>query len=856
MAGTQTKKKKKQTKKPSRTARPAGNNKRGNREVKKDGLLYQCIPFILLVVALFVEICLLLPDKLGLLGAGISGLFFGLFSVTAYLLPVFLAVIAAYFRRIDKSIWCKVVYASICLVMAGALFHAFSGVSDTLNPVTLFKAGMEKKGGGAVGGLVGGLLLVLARRTGTAILSIACILLFGLLLFDLTPHHLWMILKERAIERKELAQERNAAARAENPSGQKFSFRVQQPASGSGSVRASFQKKKEGARRPGSRRIIEENERIVEELSAAHAESMPAEPEMAEETPNVVERTGDSLEGEINLDAIFADEDPFVSSESDTASDEAAQDQSALQEEDASPSQALQEEEEELLLAREPVGTKEPEEKKEYIFPPLSLLKNPPQRVAAVGEEEAKANAVKLVKTLASFRVNTKISNISRGPTITRYELVPEEGVRVRSVANLVDDISLSLATEGVRIEAPIPGKSAIGIEVPNKNVETVYLRELIDHDTFRSAGSRLTAALGMDVAGAPRYFDIAKMPHLLIAGATGMGKSVCINSILTSLLYRASPEECKLILIDPKKVELNIYNGLPHLLVPVVSHPKKAAGTLNWACIEMERRFEMIEEVGVRDINGYNEVVAREPEREYLPKIVIIIDELADLMMTAPDDVENSICRLAQKARAAGMHLIIGTQRPSVDVITGLIKANIPSRIAFTVASQVDSRTILDIAGAEKLIGRGDMLFAPVGSSKPMRIQGSFVSDQEVDAVVEFIKRQSGDTGYDQEVASLIEKEAERCGTKKGAGGAASADGGGEDDPRLMEALEVALDNGKISTSLLQRRMSIGYGKAAKLIDQLEAKGFVGPLEGSKPREIRITKQEYMEMMVNREEE
>ena len=451
--------------------------------------------------------------------------------------------------------------------------------------------------------------------------------------------------------------------------------------------------------------------------------------------------------------------------------------------------------------------------------------------------------------------MNTKISNISRGPTITRYELVPEEGVRVRSVANLVDDISLSLATEGVRIEAPIPGKSAIGIEVPNKNVSTVFLKELIDTEAFRSAPGVLTAALGMDVAGAPRYFDIAKMPHLLIAGATGMGKSVCINSILTSLLYRASPEECKLILIDPKKVELNIYNGLPHLLVPVVSNPKKAAGTLNWACLEMERRFELIEDVGVRDIAGYNEVTKNDPDREYLPKIVIIIDELADLMMTAPDDVENSICRLAQKARAAGMHLIIGTQRPSVDVITGLIKANIPSRIAFTVASQIDSRTILDIAGAEKLIGRGDMLFAPVGSNKPIRVQGSFVSDQEVDAVVEFIKRQTGDVDYDQEVASLIEKEAERCGGKKGAANA-GAEAGTEEDPRLMEALEVALDNGKISTSLLQRRMSIGYGKAAKLIDQLEAKGYVGPLEGSKPREIRISKQEFMQMRVNREEE
>jgi len=624
MAGTQAKKKKKQIKAPARPAK----NKRGKREVKKDGLLYQCIPFILLVAALFVEICLLLPDKLGLLGAGISSVFFGFFSVTAYLLPVFLVVIAVYFRRIDHLIWLKVLYASICLIMAGALYHAFSEVSDSVNPITLFQAGMEKKGGGAVGGLVGGLLLVLARRPGTAILSIACIILFGLLLFDLTPHHLWVILRERAIERKQLMQERDKISQREKAAGQKFSFRVQQPELSSGSVRASFQKRRREAQHTDAHHIIEENERIVESLGSdrAERETENRDAEIVEEKPSFVERTGESLEGEIDLDAIFADEDPFVSGEGDTAFDEVNQPESPLYEEEETPALSLHDEAP-PEATREPVGEKVPQEKKEYIFPPLSLLKNAPQRSAATGEEEAKANAVKLVKTLASFRVNTKISNISRGPTITRYELVPEEGVRVRSVANLVDDISLSLATEGVRIEAPIPGKSAIGIEVPNKNVETVYLRELIDHETFRSASSRLTAALGMDVAGAPRYFDIAKMPHLLIAGATGMGKSVCINSILTSLLYRASPEECKLILIDPKKVELNIYNGLPHLLVPVVSHPKKAAGTLNWACIEMERRFEMIEEVGVRDINGYNEEVAREPDREDLPIIVIIID-------------------------------------------------------------------------------------------------------------------------------------------------------------------------------------------------------------------------------------
>lgn len=813
-----------------------GGKARAKRALKRDGLLFQCLPYILIVLSLLIEICLLIPDKLGLLGSWVSWLFFGAFSITAYLLPVLLIVVAVYFRRIDESVWAKGIYALICLLMAGALLHCFSSIGSEINPIELWKAGLAKKGGGLVGGLVGGLLMLLTRRVGTVIISTACLILFGLLLFGLTPHNMWVILRERAAERRQAAREAE-----KTQSGKRFSFRVQ-PAekNGAGSVRAAFRKGHLPAGEDMGVSELEPNVPAYEEPAV----------ETAEEEPPAVQRIGEASEGEIDLDRIFADRDGLDWFNTPPEPEEANSEQDKQPEADKN----------QLDTQREPVGFKEEEnqaqeEKREYIFPPLSLLKAPPKRSANAGEDEAKANAVKLVKTLASFRVNTKISNISRGPTITRYELVPEEGVRVRSVANLVDDISLSLATEGVRIEAPIPGKSAIGIEVPNKNVSTVFLKELIDTEAFRSAPGVLTAALGMDVAGAPRYFDIAKMPHLLIAGATGMGKSVCINSILTSLLYRASPEECKLILIDPKKVELNIYNGLPHLLVPVVSNPKKAAGTLNWACLEMERRFELIEDVGVRDIAGYNEVTKNDPDREYLPKIVIIIDELADLMMTAPDDVENSICRLAQKARAAGMHLIIGTQRPSVDVITGLIKANIPSRIAFTVASQIDSRTILDIAGAEKLIGRGDMLFAPVGSNKPIRVQGSFVSDQEVDAVVEFIKRQTGDVDYDQEVASLIEKEAERCGGKKGAANA-GAEAGTEEDPRLMEALEVALDNGKISTSLLQRRMSIGYGKAAKLIDQLEAKGYVGPLEGSKPREIRISKQEFMQMRVNREEE
>ena len=366
-----------------------------------------------------------------------------------------------------------------------------------------------------------------------------------------------------------------------------------------------------------------------------------------------------------------------------------------------------------------------------------------------------------------------------------------------------------------------------------------------------------MNVVLGKSVAGEPIYLDIAKMPHLLIAGATGMGKSVCINTMIISLLYKATPDEVKMILIDPKKVEFSMYNGIPHLLVPVVSDPKKAAGSLHWAVTEMERRFEMIEDVGVRDVMSYNRITENDPEKERLPQIVIVIDELADLMMTAPDDVEDSICRLAQKARAAGMHLVIGTQRPSVDVVTGLIKANVPSRIACTMASQVDSRTILDVAGAEKLIGKGDMLYSPVGFNKPMRVQGAFVSDSEVESVVQFLKNACGSCEYNDDVMAQIDREAARCGMgKKGGGGAVDLDDEDMDsDPMLGQALKLAVESGKISTSLIQRKLSLGYGRAAKLIDKMQILGYVSPPEGQKPRTVLISKQQYMEMVLKQDD-
>ncbi len=496
-----------------------------------------------------------------------------------------------------------------------------------------------------------------------------------------------------------------------------------------------------------------------------------------------------------------------------------------------------------------------PPEQKPYELPPIELLSEGDGSLEGDSPEELEANARRLVEVLRSFKVDVEIVHISHGPTITRYEVAPKAGVKVKAISGLVDDIALNMKTSGVRVE-PIPGKVAVGIEVPNRYRSTVFLRSLIDTEQFRNAKSKVTCAHGVNVAGEPILLDIAKMPHLLIAGATGMGKSVCINSLLVSLLYRATPDEVKLILVDPKKVELNTYNRLPHLLVPVLNEPRKAAGALAWAVIEMERRFSLIEQYGVRNLAGYNAVVAQNEGMEFLPHIIIVIDELADLMMQAKDDVEDSICRLAAKARAAGMHMIVGTQRPSVDVITGLIKANIPSRIAFTVASNTDSRTIIDVAGAEKLVGRGDMLYAPVQEMKPLRLQGSFVSDSEVEKVVSFINDQC-EVSYDSDIIDEIEEQAALCGEKKKKGGFGSS-GGGEGasddtelDSKFYEAVELAVDEGKISTSLIQRKLSLGYGRAAKIIDEMEKRGIVSAPDGQKPRTVLISQQDYYEMRI-----
>lgn len=479
----------------------------------------------------------------------------------------------------------------------------------------------------------------------------------------------------------------------------------------------------------------------------------------------------------------------------------------------------------------------------DYCIPPVSLLNLGKHASTKDVSGELKGNAQRLIETLHSFNVEATITDISRGPTVTRYELKPAAGIRISKITNLADDIALNLAATHVRIEAPIPGKAAVGIEIPNTVKNMVYMRELIETPEFSQQRSKLSAGLGKDIAGNCVYCDIVKMPHLLIAGTTGSGKSVCMNSIIVSILYRAKPDEVKFLMIDPKQVEFSRYAGIPHLLVPVVTDAKKASGALGWAVSEMLQRYNKFSETGVRDIDGYNKYVAKHEDMEPMPKICIFIDELADLMMAAPKEVEDSICRLAQMARAAGMHLVIATQRPSVDVITGLIKANISSRIALTVSSQVDSRTILDAGGAEKLLGNGDMLYNPIGASKPIRVQGCFIDDEEIEALCDYIKKQ-GESEYDENIQKEIDEKAVK--DKK-----SPFEGEEEEenyDPLFEKAAEVVIESGTASTSFLQRKLSVGYARGAKIIDQLQDYGVIGPSEGSKPRKVLMNMQMWLE--------
>ena len=745
---------------------------------------------ITLLIIFSVLLGFLIFSESGLLGQGISTILGGLMSWVKYVLPIGIFILGVYliFNKSEGLKGKAILYLALLLsIMVIFSVNQFSGgtfginrdLNDILNAA--YDLGTKDIGGGLLGTLIAYGLINLVGEIGTYIISIGIAVIVAVFIFGFRPAVIIENYMENREEKKRLREkERQEEAETEE--------------------RRVDKKKKQP-------------EILDEQIEINIHESKP--------NNNV-----DYIENNI-FKKHKKDKNNKLQRETESQKD--------------SQDELFTEQTEEKVDKTKQVLTLDHTmvvEDVEYEFPPIELLQSPSSK-KTIAKKALTDTASKLQKTLYSFGVSAKVENVSVGPAITRYELKPAEGVRVSKIANLADDIALNLAAESIRIEAPIPGKQAVGIEIPNKEKEVVLLREIIDTPEFKDVEAKTAFALGKDAAGDVIVTDIAKMPHVLIAGSTGSGKSVCINTLITSIIYKAKPSEVKLVMIDPKVVELSVYNGIPHLLIPVVTDAKKAAGALMWAVQEMVHRYSLFAEKGVRDIKGYNKILENDGEK--LPHIIIIIDELADLMMVAAKDVEDAICRLAQMARAAGMHLVIATQRPSVDVITGLIKANVPSRIAFAVSSGVDSRTILDMYGAEKLLGKGDMLFSPVGASKPQRIQGAFISDEEVEKIVDFLKA-GGEVKYNSDIIESIEKN---NSTDK------ELDENTDDDADefLNDAIEMVVETGQASTSYIQRKFKVGYARAGRIMDQMEARGIVSAPEGSKPRKVLMTKERWQEL-------
>lgn len=749
----------------------------------------------------------------------------GLFGFFGYIVPVFFGVIAVYLAldRLHGRVLIKIVELTLLIFLVSTFVHII-GIANTPEATTYVKAfGLSYEAGNSSTGIFGALLgypmFLLLGNPGAWIVCILLVFSTFMLLTGTTLVALFKALSKPVKKIEEVAEtafiERN----------ERHKTNVDIPLD-SDTVPEPEEEKS----------IEEQKDDVIKKYRDLDKDAVPVDIRSSSETK--LHRPASASKPDINktADAISerADEEMPVSTESNVS-------------DIINKVNSYADGKSNKIDFKVPEGSAVSFDtgSNDYKYPPVSLLAEPTPDSAKNITAELESTATLLVDTLRSFGVESRIINISRGPSVTRYELQPAAGVKISKITNLADDLSLNLATAGVRIEAPIPNKPAVGIEVPNKNNSIVKIREIIDSQVFSNSKSKLSVALGKDISGEQRVADISKMPHGLIAGATGSGKSVCINSIIMSILFKATPDEVKLLLIDPKVVELGIYNGIPHLIVPVVTDPRKAAGALGWAVLEMEKRYKLFAENDVRNLAGFNELAEKRDDLMKMPQMVIIIDELADLMMTAPGEVEDSICRLAQKARAAGMHLIVATQRPSVDVVTGLIKANIPTRIAFAVSSQVDSRTIIDISGAEKLMGKGDMLFFPTGAIKPERIQGCFVSDAEVENVVQFLKTDHKND-YDEDVMHEIERQVAKEKSSKSGMPEDDVDDGA--DEMLERAIECVVDAGQASTSLLQRRLSLGYARAARIIDQMEQRGIVGPYAGSKPRQVLITKEQLLE--------
>ena len=806
----------------------ARTKKRTKKQAKKKGFNIDVAVIIMVVASILLAV--LIYGESGYIGETLSPILGGIFGFAKYIIPIGTFGIGIYMAYDDKNYLISklmqygIVILCICVVMSvyqismGSI-NQDAGLDDMVSQA--YHLGTRNVGGGLIGTAIAFFSIKFIGMLGTVIFALGVTVILVVIMFGFKPSEfitdfLYDMEEKKNIRREERIQERkNRISRQDmqeqNQNGKNGKiYNIDED-----TIPQRKETKKE-------RRLREEEER---RRQASNVEQL------------TINNLGEDEEKTIGIFKKFNhDKDdivPIGMEKKPKQSPEFIEENLFRQE------QEKKEEKVKEVLQLEHTLTVEDEN---YEFPPITLLSEGEKKGIKGGKKAVTDTASKLQKTLYSFGVSAKVENVSVGPAITRYELKPAEGVRVSKIANLADDIALNLAAETIRIEAPIPGKQAVGIEVPNKENEVVHLRDIIDTDEFKNHKSKLAFALGKDVAGKEVVTDIAKMPHVLIAGSTGSGKSVCINTLISSIIYKAKPSDVKLVMVDPKVVELSVYNGIPHLLIPVVTDPKKAAGALNWAVNEMVNRYSLFANKNVRDIKGYNEAITKEGGAEKLPQIVIIIDELADLMMVSPKDVEDSICRLAQMARAAGMHLVIATQRPSVDVITGIIKANIPSRISFAVSSQVDSRTILDMVGAEKLLGKGDMLFYPAGAPKPVRVQGAFVSDKEVEKIVGFVKA-NGEATYNDDILEKIESS---NNTDK------DMDEQGQDDnkdPLLDEAIETVVETGQASTSFIQRRFKVGYARAGRIIDQMEERGIISGYQGSKPREVLMSKERWEEL-------
>lgn len=804
----------------------------------------QTFALIVFAISLVLFSVVLIPASQGTVWHGIRGFIFGLFGYSGFILPCVLIYTALMMtlEKMEQSIGKKIGQGVTLVFFISALMYVIchkgelSFATDVSNEYLLYFHN-SKIGWGVFGAIIGEALMLIGSSKAPAIaILIICIFVSFMFLTGFTLIRIYKGLEKPAKKVGDKIEKAKQERIAENEDDEAEDDTEEQ-------VKTSKRKRK------GHLYVYSEDDLLDEEHISDEEQKDDAQPEQQSDKESVQEDTPQAEASAETQDIQEPEVDKDIQEIRDIFAI-AAEKQAAEEEKKLSKSEV---ESASADVAAEIEEAQEEEEKEDnYMLPPLDCLRLPVRNTRTASQADLKATADKLIDALHSFNVEATVVDVVPGPSVTRYELAPAPGVKISKFTGLADDLALHLAAPaGVRIEAPIPNKSAIGIEVPNRGRTTVTMREIVDSDIYTkaTAKSKLNVALGKDIAGNIVCADLAKMPHLLIAGTTGSGKSVCLNAMIVSLLYNAKPSEVKILLIDPKQVEFAVYNGIPHLLVPVVSDARKAAGALGWAVTEMLNRYKTFTDNGVRDIGSYNKLCETDETLQKMCQIVIVIDELSDLMSVAPSEVENAITRLAQMARAAGMHLVVATQRPSVDVITGLIKANIPSRIALSVSSQVDSRTILDASGAEKLLGLGDMLFCPVGTSKPHRVQGCYLSDEEIEKVVEFVKTQEA-TSYSDDIQQEIDKQALSAAPKKGA---KEAEGGAVSDADrevILKAAELVIDNpDKASISSLQRHLSLGFAKAGRIMDALEEKGVVGPHAGSKPRKVLMTKAQWYEM-------